>query len=98
MKIKYILILPLFAFNLSAWAQECNSDFNCGIGYKCVKPPMSGYGTCMKTVNEYGTQQYNMPKTESVMPNMNMEGDCTFDTDCPIGFRCDRKYKVCIKR
>ena len=93
----FIPILFLFAFSFSAWAQECNSDFNCGIGYKCVKPPMSGYGTCMKSVDSYGNQQYNMPNPNSVGPNMNTQGQCRFNTDCPSGFRCDFQYKVCIR-
>jgi len=76
----------------------CSSDFSCGIGYKCVKAPFQSSGTCMKVVDEYGLPTYDMPSTDSIGPNMNTEGDCDFDTDCPIGFRCHRKYKVCVKR
>ncbi len=52
----------------------------------------------MKTVDEYGIRQYNTPDLDSIGPNMNMEGQCYFNTDYPIGFRCDRKLKVCIKK
>lgn len=76
----------------------CISDFSCGVGYKCVKAPLKSRGVCMKSVDEYGTPQYNMPSTDSVGPNFDLEGQCDFDTDCPVGFRCDRTYKTCIKR
>ena len=76
----------------------CSSDFDCSIGYSCVKETFSSSGVCMKNVNEFGMPKYNMPNVNSIGPNMNTEGDCTFDTDCPIGFRCNSTYKVCVKR
>lgn len=76
----------------------CSSDFNCGIGYRCVKAAFQSQGTCMKLVNEFGVPTYDMPKLDSIGPNMSPGGDCNFDTDCPIGFQCHRKYKVCVKR
>ena len=84
------------ALSSSVWS--CSSDFSCGIGYTCVKAPLKSRGECMKTVNEYGTRQYNMPDLDSVGPNMKMGGQCDFSTDCPIGFKCDRSLKACIKR
>lgn len=63
---------------------------------RCVKSPYKTYGVCMKSVNEYGTQQYDLPRLDSINPKY--EGDCDFDTDCPIGFYCHRKFKVCVKR
>lgn len=89
------LLCGCFMQNASA---SCNSDFECGIGSHCVKPPMQSTGTCMKTVSEYGVQEYQLPRTESVLPNTNLEGQCSFDADCPINFRCDSRYKVCVKR
>ena len=77
---------------------ECTSDYNCGVGYKCVKAPLKNRGVCMKSVNEFGVKQFNMPDSNSVGPNLDLDGQCTFDTDCPIGFKCDPKYKACIKR
>ncbi|GBD03172.1 hypothetical protein HRbin19_00453 [bacterium HR19] len=73
----------------------CSSDFDCGIGYYCVKPPYKSYGTCMKVVDEYNIPKPVLPRPESIYPRY--EGDCESDFDCPIGFRCDRKYKACIK-
>ena len=77
---------------------SCSSDFDCGMGASCVKQAFQSNGICMKNVNEYGVQQYNMPSTDSIGPNMNLDGECTFSTDCPIGFKCDSIYKVCVKR
>lgn len=90
--ISLIMSLPCFCY------AGCNSDFECGIGYRCVKAPLQSSGTCMKSVDEYGTPTYDLPSTDSVGPNMKIEGDCDFDTDCPIGFRCHQKYKACVKR
>lgn len=78
--------------------KQCTSDYSCGFGFTCVKAPLKSTGICMKSVNESGMQQYNTPSDESIGPNMNLDGQCQFDTDCPIGFRCDRTYKVCVKR
>lgn len=76
----------------------CSSDFDCGMGNSCVKKAFQSEGVCMKNVDEYGIQQYNMPDLDSVGPNMDTDGQCDFDTDCPIGFKCNREYKVCMKR
>lgn len=90
--ISIIISLPSLCYT------GCSSDFDCGMGYKCIKAPLQSSGSCMKSVDEYGAPTYDLPRTDSVGPNMNIEGDCDFDTDCPIGFRCHRKYKVCVKR
>lgn len=90
-------LLSLIIFIPTISDASCSSDFDCGIGYRCVKAPLKSYGTCMKEVDEYGLPTYNLPSLDSVVPNMNIEGDCDFDTDCPIGFRCHRKYKTCVK-
>jgi|GEM_PF-1578999 len=74
----------------------CVSDFDCGIGYKCVKAPFNTSGTCMKSVDKFGIPTYNLPDPDSILPKTS--GDCDFDIDCPIGFYCDRYYKVCVKR
>ena len=91
------LIFSLIIFMPTFSLASCSSDFDCGMGYRCVKAPLQSYGSCMKEVDEYGTPTYELPRLNSVGPNMNIEGDCDFDTDCPIGFRCHRKYKTCVK-
>ena len=89
---KRVIASILFVTSLFA----CYSDFDCGIGYKCVKSPYNSEGTCMKSVDEYGVQQFDMPSLDSIGPKM--DDGCEFDTDCPIGFRCDRHYKECVRR
>ena len=75
----------------------CTSDFSCGTGLKCVKAPLSTTGTCLKNVDSFGMQKYELPDLDSVGPNMDMDGQCRFDTDCPIGFSCDSILKACVK-
>ena len=70
----------------------CSSDISCGIGYSCVKPQYSSSGTCMKSVNKFGVQQLNIPKSNI---GINMDKQCSFDTQCPIGFKCSNGN--CIK-
>lgn len=64
----------------------CSSDFECGFGNLCVKGQNSFKGTCAKAVNEFGNPTFTPPRTNSVGPGG--EGQCAFDTECPIGFRC----------
>jgi hypothetical protein len=93
----FIIILILFVFSMGE-GKECYSDFGCGIGSKCVKAPLQSQGVCMQTVDDYGTRTYDMPKLKSIEPNMNIDGECQFNTDCPIGFECNKTYKVCVKK
>ena len=97
MKKSVALALVLLLIGTTTCA-ACSSDFECGIGYRCVKAPLQSSGTWMKFVDEYGIQQFDLPSLDSVGPNTNLQGDCDFDTDCNIGFRCHPKYKVCVKR
>jgi hypothetical protein len=73
----------------------CSSDFACRSGYSCIKAPFQSSGVCMKSVNTQGLPVYNTPKSDSIY--INTQGQCRFDTDCPIGFKCDPTYKVCVK-
>jgi hypothetical protein len=92
---KILFILIFINLSLISYA-ECYSDFDCGIGYKCVKSMYSVSGICMRSVDEFGTPKYNMPSTDSIYPKT--KAGCTFDTDCPIGFRCDSYYNECVRR
>jgi len=75
----------------------CTSDLSCGVGSKCVKEPYDYRGVCMKSVDRYGIQKLTMPSSDGIGPRYN-DGGCRFLTDCPIGFKCDRNYKVCVNR
>ncbi len=97
MKRLFLVLLMSVYICIPVYARgDCFSDFDCGIGYRCVKAPFHTSGVCMKSVDEFGLQQYDLPRLDSVNPRY--EGDCDFDLDCPIGFYCHRKYKVCVKR
>lgn len=80
--------------------KTCWSDFGCGVGERCVKAPYRSQGYCAQEVNEYGTPTYAPPSTDSVMPGA--EGQCYFDTDCPVGFHCAKEpgalSGACLKR
>ena len=87
----------LLSFGSPVHAKSCSSDFNCGIGYACIKESFKSRGVCMKEVDSFGTPTYRMPKSSSIGIG-SADGDCDFNLDCPIGFKCDRKYKVCVKK
>lgn len=78
-------------------APSCSSDFSCGIGRRCVKPYYGGAGYCAKAVNEYGVQTFELPRTDSVLPNMPDGSDCRFNTDCPPSFQCDTGSGACLR-
>lgn len=92
-----ILLFGLGSVSSESFARGCSSDFSCGSGQVCVKAPFKIRGECMKSVNEYGVQTYKRPRTSSVYAG-DSEGQCRFNTDCPIGFKCERRLKACIKR
>jgi hypothetical protein len=74
---------------------SCTSDYSCGIGYSCVKKPFSSSGVCLKSVESNGIPTYKSPDSNSI--GIKAEGGCMFNTDCPIGFRCDSTLKACVK-
>jgi aryl carrier-like protein len=75
----------------------CSSDFDCGIGSRCVKANYSLKGYCAKAVNEFGVQTFDMPDMNSVLVKVPQGSDCHFVTDCPIGFRCDVQSGACLR-
>ena len=76
---------------------ECDSDYDCGIGFKCIKARYETTGSCMESVDKYGVQQNNMPESSSILMRKKSASDCMFDTDCPLEFHCDEEYEVCVK-
>lgn len=81
----------------AASENTCSSDFSCGTGYKCIKAPMKSTGTCMQSVGQNGLRRFDNPDVNSVGPNMNINGQCSFSADCPLGFTCDKRLKACVK-
>jgi ankyrin repeat protein len=77
---------------------SCNSDFECGMGKKCIKGPLQAQGQCLTPVNQYGLPQTNvMPDPNSIRINTKTYGACNFDTECSVGFRCDQTLKACVQ-
>lgn len=69
----------------SAATSGCASDFECGFGNVCAKPPGRLRGVCAKAVNEYGTPTFQAPRGSSIGPGGR---ECTFSTQCPPSFAC----------
>lgn len=94
-KLLAVALLSTFLAGPADASTDCWSDFDCGMGYICVKAPYQTRGVCMRSVDEFGVQQYDLPRLDSIFPKD--DGDCNFDTDCPMGFHCDLTYKACIR-
>ncbi|MGR6502806.1 hypothetical protein [Shewanella sp. Koi 1] len=75
----------------------CTSDYECGLGLSCIKGPLQSTGQCMQKANEYGTPLPTISNPSSTLPNTNINGQCTLNSECPIGFRCDMTLKTCVK-
>jgi hypothetical protein len=78
----------------------CYSDFDCGVGQKCVKAKgdINISGTCVTPSDSFGN-----PRIDSSPPRSqprNVPG-CSFNTDCEIGFSCVKRsgqlYGICVK-
>ena len=91
-----LLIVGFGSISTESYARGCSSDFSCSFGEVCVKAPYKMRGQCMKAVNEYGVKTYQRPRTGSIYSG-DSQGQCRFNTDCPIGFKCDRSLKACVK-
>jgi hypothetical protein len=90
-------ILFLLIGNASA---ACNSDFDCGFGNKCVKASgdINITGVCVTPSDQFGNKTYDYSPPNSQPQNV---GNCSFDTDCGIGFSCMKLsgqiYGICVK-
>lgn len=73
----------------------CSSDFSCGVGQACVKPMFQSSGVCLTKVDELGIKQYSAPSSNSI--GVRTSASCHFNTDCPVGFRCDTTLKACVR-
>ena len=93
----FLLAVGSMLFATQIWAQSCSSDYSCSYGQSCVKDLYSSSGVCMTNINEYGTQTFDAPKASSIKIRTSKDAECLFNTDCPIGFDCNRSAKVCVK-
>jgi hypothetical protein len=64
----------------------CSSDYNCKYGSRCVKQQYQTLGLCAQNVTPYGVPTFAPPNPESAL--VGGQGDCQWNTDCPVGFRC----------
>lgn len=82
-----LLIATLLTL-VSSYSFACSSNFQCGIGEKCVKPAGSNIyednGECLNT----GGQQLELTQK------------CNNNFDCNTGYRCTTQFGngVCVKR
>lgn len=76
--------------------QSCTSDISCGGNLICVKPVNSYTGYCAVPVNESGLEQIH-PRRERSLGQERFPA-CTYDLDCPTGFRCNRELNACVKQ
>ena len=81
--------------NSSAPSSGCTSDFNCQMGFKCVKYPYMSSGVCMQMVNQNDLPVLPAPTTIKTGPNSGHA--CYSDADCPVGLRCDPGLEACVK-
>ncbi|MBX3219340.1 MAG: hypothetical protein KF795_02400 [Labilithrix sp.] len=66
-------------------ARRCSSDLACGVGNVCVKAELQFDGVCARAVDRNGIPTYPAPRG-NLGPGG--RGQCSFDTDCPVGFSC----------
>jgi hypothetical protein len=83
-----------------AQATECSNDYSCGYNQVCVKTGYSSTGICATKVDRYGLPTYDSNKRGNFGPH-DGSGNCSFDTDCDVGFRCYKNgaiYGRCMKK
>jgi len=72
--------------------KRCSSDVSCGIGNQCIKAPGKSFGACMEVTD----------KSNVYMPDANsafyQNARCIFNSDCEVGYICNKEYKACIKK
>ena len=69
--------------NSSVSSNSCSSNYDCASREVCIK--RAGQGQCMKLPR--GSSRSNFEPTE-----------CSNNSDCPSRYKCNRTYKVCVKR
>lgn len=79
-------------------SKVCTSDYSCGLNEKCFKQAYKTEGLCLSLVDQYGFKILTPDKEFNLGIHTDTKGSCSFDIDCPIGFWCDQKLKVCIKK
>jgi hypothetical protein len=98
--IRIIVFFGIFFLLHDIASAACNSDFDCGFGKKCVKASgdINITGICVSPSDQFGNKIYDYSTPRSQPHNV---GNCSFDTDCGIGFSCVKRsgqiYGICVK-
>ena len=66
---------------------QCSTDSQCGFNKKCVKK--LGRSICFDLFDANGNEKD---------ARGNEARKCRSSSDCPSRFKCDRQFKVCVKR
>lgn len=94
------LVVVMTLANSDVANAACYSDFDCGIGGRCVKArgDINISGVCVTPSDNFGNPQIDTRPPSSQPRNIS---GCSFDTDCPIGFSCMKRsgqiYGICVK-
>lgn len=97
---RVIIIIGIFFLLNGVANAECSSDFNCKYGDKCVKASgdINITGVCVTPSDRFGNPSYKYSTPRSSPQNVR---NCSFDTDCSIGFSCMKRsgqiYGICVK-
>lgn len=75
---------------------SCDNDFECGVGYACIKAPLQTNGSCYRAEQGYGVPSTYTPQVESIGPNLNTQGQCPA-TPCAPGYRCEVAIGACVR-
>lgn len=98
--VRIIVVFGIFFLLHGIASAACNSDFDCGFGKKCVKASgdINITGICVSPSDQFGNKIYDYSTPRSQPHNV---GNCSFDTDCDIGFSCVKRsgqiYGICVK-
>jgi hypothetical protein len=74
----------------STQKERCFSDAQCPYGSTCVR--RLNKSMCVKLTDEFGREQFNTYRSGSSAKS------CLSNVDCPTRFKCNRTFKICMKR
>ena len=74
----------------------CTDDYSCGFGEICMKAPLKNRGVCAVAVDRYGKKTYK--KSRKSYKTRHYSDGCFRSSECPKGFKCDKTYRMCVKR
>ena len=97
---KIIFIFLLSLASVGSASAACFSDFDCGMGNKCVKASgdINLTGVCVVPSDRFGNRRIDTTTPRSQPRNVS---GCSFDLDCGLGFSCMKRSGqlkgICVK-